>query len=296
MSKVSQTYKSKATEEWIDIWFYRPIGYQLALFAKFLHITPNQVTVFSFFWGILAGILFYFNDLTINILGILSLMFANSLDSADGQLARITNQRSRLGRFLDGLAGNFWFLAIYLGLVLRLSHEGVGYWIWIFAAITGYMHAFQAKMADYHRNAYLFFLNGESGSELDNAAKLKEQARKLSWKKNFFEKLYMNMYTNYTREQEVASPSFQKLLAKIRENGNIPATVRNTYLKKTSPLLWITNALSFNARAIALFVALLTNFIWLYWIFELTVLNTLLVYLIIKTEKTSKKLLREFHS
>ncbi len=290
MSNLTGTYKSSDTEEWIDIWFYRPIGYQIALFAKWLKVTPNEVTVFSFFWGILAGVLFYFNDLALNIAGMLSLMFANSLDSADGQLARMTDQKSRLGRFLDGLAGNFWFFAIYLGLVLRLTNEGTEWWIWIFAAVTGYTHAFQAKMADYHRNAYLLFLKGESGSELDKAEKLQQQYDQLSWKKNFFEKVYMKMYTSYTKEQEMASPAFQKLMMKLKTQGSIPENIRQEYLNNVRPLLWITNTLSFNARAIALFIALFTNFIWFYWIFEISILNILLVYLIVRTEKTSKKL------
>ena len=35
--------KSADTEEHIDIYFYRPIGYQWARFFRMLHVTPNPL-------------------------------------------------------------------------------------------------------------------------------------------------------------------------------------------------------------------------------------------------------------
>jgi hypothetical protein len=117
-SAFENSLKSNDTEEKIDIWFYRPIGYQIALFCAKVGIRPNPVTIISIFFGVAAGILFYPQQLWINVIGMLSLMFANSLDSADGQLARMTNDKSRFGRILDGVAGDFWFIAIHIALCL----------------------------------------------------------------------------------------------------------------------------------------------------------------------------------
>ena len=44
--------KSADTEEHIDIYFYRPIGYQWARFFRMLHVTPNVVTILSIFLGV----------------------------------------------------------------------------------------------------------------------------------------------------------------------------------------------------------------------------------------------------
>ena len=74
--------KSADTEEHIDIYFYRPIGYQWARFFRMLHVTPNVVTILSIFLGVGAGICFYFDDLAINILGIFLLIWANVYDSS----------------------------------------------------------------------------------------------------------------------------------------------------------------------------------------------------------------------
>ena len=80
---LESTLKSSDTEEFIDIHFYRPIGYRWALFFQKLGVTPNAVTIASIFLGVGAGICFYFDNLSITILGIILLIWANSYDSAD---------------------------------------------------------------------------------------------------------------------------------------------------------------------------------------------------------------------
>ncbi len=90
---LESTLKSLDTEEFIDIHFYRPIGYQWALFFNKLGVSPNSITIASIFIGIAAGICFYFQSLAINVIGMLLLIWANSYDSADGQLARMTGRK-----------------------------------------------------------------------------------------------------------------------------------------------------------------------------------------------------------
>lgn len=114
-----KSLKSMDTEEHIDLAFYRPIGFMWARSAARVGVTPNAITIASIFLGVGAGILFYYPQLWINVIGMLLLVWANSFDSADGQLARLTKQYSRLGRILDGLSGDFWFAAIYIAIVLR---------------------------------------------------------------------------------------------------------------------------------------------------------------------------------
>ena len=94
---LKDSLKSEDTEEVIDIYFYRPIGFFFAKIAMKLHITPNMITIASIFIGSFAGLLFYPNNLEINIIGMLLLVLANSFDSADGQLARLTNNSTRIG-------------------------------------------------------------------------------------------------------------------------------------------------------------------------------------------------------
>lgn len=291
---LESTLKSTDTEEFIDIHFYRPIGYRWALLFSKLGITPNAVTIASIFLGIGSGICFYFDNIWISLLGILLLIWANSYDSADGQLARMTKQFSALGRVLDGFAGNLWFLSIYVAICLRLYPEWGG-WIWVLACVTGYFHSKQAEMADYYRNVHLLFLKGKSGSELDNSAELTVKFNELSWKNNFGAKLVVFFYRNYTTDQENRSPRLQQLFKLLKERyGEVaPETFRKDFRKKSLPLMKYTNILSFNTRSIALFTSILIGWPWLYFVFELTVLNILLVYMVMRHEKICKGFIKE---
>lgn len=292
-SSYRDSLKSMDTEEHIDLAFYRPIGYAWACLAKKLGVTPNAITIASIFLGLGAGVLFYFPELWINVIGMLLLVWANSFDSADGQLARMTHQYSRLGRILDGLSGDFWFAAIYVAICLRenvtseffMAHHWV---IWVMAVVTGLCHAKQAAMADYYRQFHLYFLKGDEGSELETAFTLKRQLASLSWKKNFWKKLTLSTYTNYTLQQEATAPAMQRLrreLAKRFPDGKIPSKFREDFRRKSLPLMKYTNILSFNWRTIALFTSLFLTMPWLYFAFELTVLNILLIYMVVRHER-----------
>lgn len=104
------SFKSEDTEEWLDVHFTRPVGLAFALFWERLHVHPNAITVMSIFLGLGAGYMFYFTDVWHNVAGIALLMLANFCDSTDGQLARLTGQKTLVGRVLDGFSGDLWFL------------------------------------------------------------------------------------------------------------------------------------------------------------------------------------------
>ncbi len=283
---LKETLKSQDTEEWTDLIFYRPIGYWWALFFKKINVTPNVVTILSIILGVGAGIMFYFSDIWLNIIGILLLMWANSYDSADGQLARMTGNYSRTGRILDGLAGNFWFTSIYASICFRLMPEW-GFWIWILGASAGFFHGRQAAMADYFRNIHLLFVRGKKGNELDNSKALKEHAKTLTWKNNAVEKFFMYSYIPYTEGQEKRTPKVQKFLATVEEkygNQEPPADFKEHFRKISRPFMKYTNILSFNTRSFMLFFSVLIGHPWIYFVFEITILNIILIYMLKKYE------------
>ena len=294
------TLKSMDTEETFDLIFYRPIGYAWACLAKKLGITPNAITIASIFIGVGAGIMFYFNDIWMNVIGIFLLIWANSFDSADGQLARMTKQYSRIGRILDGLCGDLWFLSIYFAICFRTNATNdffspMPWLIWTIAIIAGLFHAQQASMADYYRNFHLYFLKGEEGSELDSSAQLKEKLSQLSWSKNFFQKIVLFFYTNYTANQERLTPWMQRLRKAMAQKWNgVPSQeFRDAFRAKSLPMMKYTNMLSFNTRTFALFAAILIQMPWLYFVFELTVLNIMLIYMVCCHERFCRHFTKE---
>lgn len=243
-----------------------------------------------------AGVAFYYDNIWINIAGVILLVWADSFDSADGQLARMTKQYSRLGRILDGLSGDIWFAAIYIAICLRenVTSEffSAHHWvIWVVAVVTGVCHATQAAMADYYRQFHLFFLKGKEGSELDTASQLWEKFHQLSWKRNFWQKLTLAFYTNYTVGQEKRTPWMQRLRRTLaaKYGNDIPQSFRDSFRAASKPLMKYTNILSFNTRTFALFASILIfQMPWLYFAFELTVLNIVLIYMMMRHEKICK--------
>ena len=300
--------KSMDTEEWFDLHFHRPLGFLWAKFFAKLGVSPNAITVASIFMGVAGGIMLYFHQphlAWLNWMGMLLITWADTFDSADGQLARMTQQYSRMGRILDGVSGDFWFAAISFALVFReldfgdsllgdyfASHQ---WQIWTLAILSGLSHALQAAIADYYRQFHLFFLKGQQGSELDSVSKLDEQYKRMDWGMNFWSKLPLFFYRGYTANQERMTPNMQRLCAALKQRygeEGVPSQEFRDYFRQLSlPLMKYTNILTFNTRIIACFIAVIINVPWLYFAFEIVVLNLLLIYMIMRHEGICKKAL-----
>ncbi len=307
MSKIDEikndyrnSLKSMDTEESIDLIFYRPIGYMWARLARRLGISPNTITIASIFLGVGAGILMYFQEIWLNLLGVLLLVWANSFDSADGQLARMTKQYSNFGRILDGISGDLWFIAIYVALCLRINNSTQFFqenqWvIWVIAIVAGVCHVKQAAVADYYRQFHLFFVKGVEGSELTTTNQIDEDFAALPWKGNFWKKIIMFFYRHYTANQEVLTPQMQQLrrCMKSRYGEIVPVDFRKKFRSNSRPLMKYANILTFNTRSIALFISVLVGCPIAYFIFELTILNLLLVYMMRRHENICRKFILE---
>ncbi len=281
------TYKSMDTEEWLDKKFNRPIGFWWALQFNRINVHPNVVTILSIIIGLLAAWCFYYESVARNIAGMLLLVIANTLDSADGQLARMTGKKTLWGRLLDGFAGDLWFFGIYLAISLRLTHQPIpfllnhewGIWIWIMLFVSGiFFHKNQAGLADYYRNIYLLYLLEKS--ELNDSRELAAEQRATSWNKWFW-KAWLFFYQRYTVRQERDTPQFQRMRALLSEKygEHIPESFRRELCREMFPLLKWTNILTFNTRAIVLFLSLLFGQPWLYFLLEMTAFHAIYLYM-----------------
>ena len=295
--QLQSTFKSGDTEEWLDIHFTRPLGLLWARFFNHFNVHPNVVTILSIVLGAAAGVCFYWSDLTHTLVGIALLVWANLYDSADGQLARMTGKKTRWGRILDGFAGDVWFFAIYAAICLRLQAQPIpgtetawGIWIWLLAAFSGFVcHGKQCQLADYYRNIHLFYLKGNEGSALDNSRQHRENFRRLPWKGIVWWKLFLFFYGRYTHGQERVTPAFQRLHEWVKQQygDRIPQAFRDDFRRHSLPLMKYTNILTFNTRAIVLYLSILIGHPWLYPLFEITVMNILFFYMRSRHERLS---------
>jgi len=283
-SDLENTFKSKETEEFLDIIFYRPFGYFIALAAKKAGLTPNVVTISGVLLGIVAGHLFYYNNMSLNIAGIVLVILSQAFDSADGQLARMTQKFSRFGRILDGFGDNLTFLSIYLHICFRLMNEGFSPAIFILAVAAGLSHSCQSALGDYGRNLFTYFSHGKSKSEIEDSERVAGDYGSLSWKSNFFKKLMMRFYLNYTVQQEFLSGSLIKLYrySSKKFGQDIPQAVSEIYRQKQQVMIKYYNILTTNTRLFVLFIVVLAGYPWLYFVFELTIMNLLLLYVALR--------------
>ena len=284
------SFKSKDTEEWLDVYFTRPIGLVFAIFWNKLGVHPNAITILSIFLGVGAGVMFGYTDLMHNILGVLLLMFANFCDSTDGQMARLTGKKTLLGRVLDGFSGDVWFATIYFAIIFRLFNQNIPgtelHWhllIFVLAFVAGVMcHSPQSSLADYYRQIHLLFLKGKEGSELDNYAQQRQIYENLP-KSKWFDRLFYYNYANYCKSQEKRTPKFQKMMEVVKERygsvENMPQELKEQFIKGSRPLMKYTNILTFNVRAITLYVTCLLNCPWVYLLVEIIILSIIYIYM-----------------
>lgn len=291
---VEATYKAREAEGVLDLYFYRKIGFRLAQFFARLGMTPVGVTLLGGAFGILAGHLYYYRDLRANIAGMALHVFANALDNADGQLARLTGKGSREGRIIDSLVDHIIFVNIYLHLMLRCLAEGASPAVCLLALGAGLSHALQGAAADYFRNGYLYFVNGRSGAQLDSVAALRADYQAFTWRCQPWKKFLLATYLNFTRQQELLAPKLNRLrFATDRQfPDEIPGWLKARYRDWARPMFKWWGFLMTNTRMLILFFLLFIGQpVWFFWI-ELTVLNALLVGLLVLQASMFESLLK----
>jgi hypothetical protein len=159
-----RSLKHVEVEEILDLYLYRPLAFALVKAVYRTNITPNQLTLFSMFIGILGGISFGFGHRSAVILGAVLYGVCIVFDCADGQLARLKKNGTRLGRILDGMIDYVVCLSIYLGIGLGLAPESgqleEAWWLLIVAA--GLSNIFHSVTLDYFRNRFIDYVLGSS--------------------------------------------------------------------------------------------------------------------------------------
>jgi hypothetical protein len=295
---IEGTYKNRDVEGLVDIYFYRRIGFALArLFAR-VGLTPTGVTLLSLIAGLAAGHLYYYRDLRLNLFGMGLHILSNALDNADGQLARLTNRGSRVGRILDSLSDHIVFVGIYLHLVLRCLAGGASPTIWLLGLVAGLSHAVQGGFADYARNAYLFLVAGRSRAEVDSSTRLRADYEQLLWRRDPWQKFLLRIYLNFTLGQEMFAPRLMRLRAAAwgAFPSAIPGALQTRYRVAARPLFKWIGFLMTNTRMLVLFLALILDHPAWYFVAEVTVFNLVLAYALARQNQLCRRFLPEIES
>jgi len=254
-------------------------------------VTPAGVSLLAGLCGVIAGHLYFYRNLGINIAGMVLHVWANALDNADGQLARLTQQESRKGRIIDSVADHLGFASVYIHLTLRYALAGASPAIWLLALGAAISHALQGAAADYYRTAFLYFTGG-ARTEIDSYSALRSDYEKLSWTKQPWDKLLLSVYSNFTLQQEMLALCLKKLreTANAVFHGQMPGWLEQRYQDAGRDMLKWWRLLMTNTRMLVLFALLFVGRPVYYFWFELIPLNVLFVYLIARQEKMAESL------
>jgi len=267
-------------------------------------ITPNVVTMFSLILGIIGPLCFLplsFFPWWVVIIGIAITFLSYCFDCADGMVARATHRGSLFGRCFDGFSDSIVYASIYICISIRLFFSPIpftnvnwSFWIFFISLPVGlYFHVYQARVADYYKNVYMY-ITGGSHCELSQSKNISKEVEALNLGK--FSHFICASYSSYTKSQEKLTPNFQKLRARIEENGGvIPEKVRQLWLAGTNHSILFTNALVFNFRTYILFALLLCEVLipvagLCFWIFPVNifVFEVIKIILLVKYEKLAK--------
>jgi hypothetical protein len=161
-SEFKSSIKSPDTEEKLDLVLYRPLGFVIAKISHLLFLTPSMLSIFGLVAGFSAAYYYLHPQNTMGlVIGSLYFILSGIFDSADGQLARISNQSTKLGLILDGICDSIVMIAIYISCALPfIDSYGVVFSIVVFVAL--YLHSFQCAILDFYHREYLYFGYGKT--------------------------------------------------------------------------------------------------------------------------------------
>lgn len=246
---IFQQYKASLKvveiEEVFDLILYRPIAFLFVKATYSTNLTPNQVSSIAMLFGVIAGILFGFGTRDYLLLGAGFYFVCNVLDCADGQIARLKKNGTKIGRIVDGFIDYVVSTAVYIGIgvgLTMLQSKGIPdlkgnifemnpyAYIWVISVLAGFSSALQAILLDFYRNKFLEYVYGKFSSleeELKEFEEEKVRVNEPGAEKGFLDNFLISVYLKYTLFQL----KLQLLAKKSRRQSNSSTDSRFYYGK-----------------------------------------------------------------
>jgi phosphatidylglycerophosphate synthase len=125
------SWKTKPSDRFVLKWIKCNLSARITpRLVQFAWLKPGMITVSSSLIGVLAGVVFAMGWGF--IAGLLAAV-SQVLDGVDGQFARITNQQSNAGAFLDSVLDRYSDGVLVIGLIT--FNFGLGFPLWLLWAL-----------------------------------------------------------------------------------------------------------------------------------------------------------------
>ncbi|HLP17125.1 MAG TPA: CDP-alcohol phosphatidyltransferase family protein [Bacteroidota bacterium] len=225
LEQYKASLKSIESEEVFDLVIYRPLAFLFVKATYSTSLTPNQVSVMAMVIGVVGGVFFGCGTPVCLTLGAVCYFLSNVLDCADGQIARLKHNGSRIGRIVDGFIDYVVSIAVFLGIAISLTksvdagiipefgaralgitpESGYGVlYVWVLTILAGASTALQAFHFDLRRNNYLKFVYGKAANLEDEIRDYEEEHLRALKKRGigkYIDLLLIRIYLGYCRLQ-----------------------------------------------------------------------------------------------
>jgi len=260
-----RSLKRPDVEELADLAIFRPLAFLLVKAIYRTNLTPNQLSGFSMALGVAAGSLLGTGGPALASGGIALLFLSVVVDCADGQLARLKNNGTHLGRVIDGAIDYIVGAAVYLGLgfgfVSAWSDPLKGWLLVVAAAASNLLHS---VVFDYYRNRYLAYVHGVSSAQVDDRNAFRREYVELGRRGGQeLRRRFIRLYLGYT--------AFQMKIS--RDPMTLGPVEPETFRKANRFTMRLWTFLGSSTQAILLMAALLVRRLDLYFWAMIVVLN-----------------------
>ena len=291
--EVLSSIKQIDVEETFDLYFSRFFGLLFARLGKTINLTPTHVSFLSLGFGVPGGILLYWQtDVWIIAVACFLITLAGILDSADGQLARMTGTSSEFGRMVDGTIDNMVFMACYFA--------GIAYFKDIYGLLTivaiagasGFAHSVKSAIYEFYKCEYQELMENKEESSIPYTSK-EVEIQGNQW----YHKVIYYIIVDYTNKQLrfiTRSIAQRKSMRELTANSEITLRFLERYRDYNKSMLsWWAIFCGTNTHRTAIMVCSLFGRIDIYFIASVA-WTIFIIPISLMQAKRDKELLQEF--
>ncbi len=261
VEEYKKSLKMKEVEEIFDLIFYRPLAF---LFTRIIYktkITPDNITIAAIFMGVIGGCFYSFGKPVYFKTGAIFYLLYNILDCSDGQLARLKNNGTPVGRIIDGIADYIATTAVYIGIAVGFAYRTPRPYFWLsMLMIAGLSAVFHGILVDYYRTRFLYYVKRTTVNlelQIENFKKEYESIRNQKGKR--FDRMVLQIYFKYS--------ALQRLLVARKKKTKLFIATPQEYFQKNKIIIRVWLILGPTTELTALVICSFFNrfdlFIWI---------------------------------
>lgn len=301
-SEYKSSLKAVEVEELFDLILYRPLAFIFVKATYSFNLTPDRVSIAALLIGSTAGVFFGVGSYTFLVLGALLYFTSNVLDCADGQIARLKHNGTKVGRIVDGLVdyivSTFVFVGISIGLTNQFMQHDVNLWgnallkwnpvtyVWFIGILGAVSSAAQAFVFDFYRNKYLEVVFNKAVNIIEDIKDYEAEQKRFRedpGSANVFERFLVNIYLKYTRLQLKLQKGQEEKLNHSKPNAEV-------YSRKNKMLLMLWSYIGSTTHITLCIICALLNNMEAFLVICILPLNLLMLVLFLIQKQVNKKL------